>query len=426
MRYLEDIYLLQLTRFSAMLRNEGLVIGHKETIDAFDALTAVDVGSRDEFKSALRCIYAKSRQEQLIFDRLFDQFFVSAEMKLAFIEKTKAEAQEMARRRLEAQEELKVNGKPMNLREDLEETYVQMSEEKREQLRRIMERNEENLHRSPQLYANFIRSVFKRYLMEEQLEMEDAGLNVEEKDPDLALLFRDIALFQDSEIPKASELIAKIAQQLNSDLSRRKKSGGHSGSLDFKKTIRMGLQTGGTFNKLAFRRKRKHRRQLVMLCDVSGSMLQFSEFALRFIQSISEVSESSRIFLFSEGIREADAFSLQNMDKFRDYVRSSGLYGKGTDLGHALETINRMRPPVLGSASTLIIISDTKTMRVAQAVSALGKAKRAAGRVLWLNPIPERKWNYSNTIQTMEQLCPMLPCSTLTELSRACRKLMKG
>jgi len=425
MKYLEDIYVLQLTRFSQMLRNEGLAVGYKETMDAFEALQAIEVGSRDEFKGALRCIYAKSRQEQLIFDRIFDQFFVSAEMKRAFIEKTRAEAQEIAQRRLQAQDELKINGQSMNLREDLEETYVQMSEEKREQLRRIMERNEENLHRSPQLYANFIRSVFQRYLMEEQLEMEDAALNVEEIDPDLALLFRDISQFQDFEIPKASELIAKIAQQLNSDLSRRKKGGGHSGSLDFKKTIRMGLQSGGTFNKLAFRRKRKHRRQLILLCDVSGSMLQFSEFALRFIQSLSEVSESSRIFLFSEEVREVDAFSLQNMDKFRDYVRASGLYGRGTDLSFALDAINRMRPPVLGPSATLIIISDTKTMRVGQSVAALMEAKRSAGRVLWLNPIPERKWNYSNTIQTMAQICPMLPCSTLTELSRACKRLMR-
>jgi len=64
-------------------------------------------------------------------------------------------------------------------------------------------------------------------------------------------------------------------------------------------------------------------------------------------------------------------------------------------------------------------------MRVGQSVAALMEAKRSAGRVLWLNPIPERKWNYSNTIQTMAQICPMLPCSTLTELSRACKRLMR-
>lgn len=426
MKYLQDIYVLQLTRFSQMLRNEGLSVGYRETMDAFEALQAVDIRDRAEFKAALRCLYAKSRAEQLSFDRLFDRFFVSAEMKRAFIEKTRAEAQEIAQRRLQAQEGLKVNGKSMDLGEELNETYVQMREEKREQLRRIMARNEENLQRSPELYANFIRSVFKRYLLEEQLAMEDAALNVEEKDPELALLFRDISLFQDFEIPKASELIAKIARQLNSELSRRKKSGGHRGCLDFKRTIRMGLQSGGSFNKLAFRKKRKQRRQLLILCDVSASMLQFSEFALRFIQSLSTVSEYSRIFLFSEDICEANAFSLQNMDKFREYVCSTGLYGKGTDLSVALDALRSMRPSVLSHSTTLIILSDTKTMRVARTVSALSEIKRAVGRVLWLNPIPERKWNYSKTIQIMAQLCPMLPCSTLTELSTACRKLMRA
>lgn len=155
-------------------------------------------------------------------------------------------------------------------------------------------------------------------------------------------------------------------------------------------------------------------------------MLQFSEFALRFIQSLSTVSEYSRIFLFSEDICEANAFSLQNMDKFREYVRSTGLYGKGTDLSVALDALRSMRPSVLSHSTTLIILSDTKTMRVARTVSALSEIKRAVGRVLWLNPIPERKWNYSKTIQIMAQLCPMLPCSTLTELSTACRKLMRA
>ena len=65
MKYLEDIYVLQLTRFSNMLRNEGLAVGYKESMDAFEALQAVDVGNRDKFKAALKCIYAKSRQEQL-------------------------------------------------------------------------------------------------------------------------------------------------------------------------------------------------------------------------------------------------------------------------------------------------------------------------------------------------------------------------
>ena len=152
-------------------------------------------------------------------------------------------------------------------------------------------------------------------------------------------------------------------------------------------------------------------------------MVQFSEFALRFILSLNQVSESSRTFLFSEDLWEADAFCLQNMDLFRSYVKSSGLYGRGTDLGTALQKLCAIRPDVLGSAATLLILSDTKTVNQSGAVQALAAAKQKAGRVLWLNPIPQRKWQYVRSIQTVAELCPMISCSTLGELASACRKL---
>jgi uncharacterized protein with von Willebrand factor type A (vWA) domain len=160
-----------------------------------------------------------------------------------------------------------------------------------------------------------------------------------------------------------------------------------------------------------------------MLCDVSGSMMQFSEFALRFIQSLNQVSESSRTFLFSEGVFEADAFSLQNMDLFRNLVRESGIYGRGTDLGTALEYICTRKPAVLSGATTLLILSDTKTIDQPRAVAALQEAKRQAGRVIWLNPIPENKWKYIRSVQTMAAICPMAACNTLHALASACRKL---
>ena len=263
-----------------------------------------------------------------------------------------------------------------------------------------------------------------RFLLEQQMMMEDAAVGSEELDPDLALLYRDISQFKDTDIPRATALIGRIAQQINAELSQRRLKGGHSGKLDFKKTIRKGLETGGSFYRLRYRRRHKKRRRLVLLCDVSGSMLQFSEFALRFLKSMAEVSEASSTFLFSEELREVDPFALQNMDAFRDYVRSSGLYGRGTDLGTALEALCSRRPSVLGPATTLLILSDTKTIDLPRAAARLTEAKRQAGKVLWLNPIPESKWQYVNSIRTMASLCQMVPCSTLDELARTCRKLM--
>lgn len=421
-----SVYVEKLAEFSAMLRGEGLAVGTQETADACEILTVLDMGDRETVRLALQAVYAKSREEQAVFQRCFDGFFVSAEQRDAIRRKQEAEARELAQRRQEAERDMQVNGQSMDLREDLQEVYVRMSEDKRDQLRQMLEKMKGNLSRSPRLYSNFIRSVFMRFLLDQQMAMEDdAAVGSEELDPDMALLYRDISQFKEADIPRAAALIAAISRQLDAELSRHRKSGGHSGKLDFKRTIRKGLETGGSFCRLSYRRKRQKRRRLVLLCDVSGSMLQFSEFALRFIKSMSEVSESSLTFLFSEEVHQVNPFALQNMDAFRDYVRSSGLYGRGTDLGSALEELCRRRPAPLGPSTTLLILSDTKTIDIPRAARSLAEARRQAGKVLWLNPIPERKWPYVRSIQTMAMLCQMLPCSTLDELARACRKMLK-
>ncbi len=218
-------------------------------------------------------------------------------------------------------------------------------------------------------------------------------------------------------------MIQSIAKQINGELSAKRNRNAHTGKLDFRRTIRKGLETGGSFHRLIYRKKRQHRKRLVLLCDVSGSMVQFSEFALRFIQSLNQISENSRTFVFSENMVEADAFQLHNMDSFRSFIRDSGIYGKGTDLGSALERLCSGRPSVLGSGATLLILSDTKTIDQQRAVRALQEAKRQAGKVILLNPIPEGKWQYLNSVQTMAALVPMVSCSTLRELASACRRL---
>ena len=418
------VYLEKLSIFSRMLRLEGLTVGVQETADAAQILISLGLTDREQVKAALRTVFAKSREEQASFDRVFDGYFVSEETMRQQAKDQMEREQALEEGRREAEEDLQIRGEPMHLREDLKEVYATMPEEERERLRQLMERYKGNIDRHPDLYGNFIHSVFTRALLEQQMKMEDAGLGVEESDPELGLLYRDIAQFRDVEIPRAITLISAITRQINGELSAKRQKKSHSGQLDFRRTIRRGLETGGSLNRLSFKRKAKRRKKLVILCDVSGSMMQFSEFALRFIQSMNQTSDSSRVFLFSEDLVEANAFSLQNMDLFRSYVRDSGLYGRGTDLGTALERLCSMQPSVLGPSATLLILSDTKTIDLPRAVKWLMEAKRMAGRVVWMNPIPENKWPYLRSVQTVLQLCQMIPCSTLSVLAAACRKLV--
>ena len=417
------VYLEKLSSFSRMLRLEGLPISPRETEDASRLLITLGMAEREQVKTALRTVYAKSREEQLTFDRVFDGFFLSEEaMKKQAQEQMKRE-QELAQARQEAEKELQLGGEPMDLSEEQRTAYAAMPEEAKQRLRSFMEKYRGNAERNPKLYGEFIHSVFARAILEQQMLMEDAAVGAAEADPEIGLLYRDISQFKDTEIPKAIDLIQTVARQINGELSAKRKNAGHSGKLDFRRTIRKGLETGGSFYRLKYRRKRHRRKHLVLLCDVSGSMMQFSEFALRFIQSLNQVSESSRVFLFSETIVEADAFKLQNMDLFRGFVKDSGIYGRGTDLGTALAKLCTMEPAALNSASTLLILSDTKTIDQTRAMATLLEAKRLAGRVIWLNPIPRNKWQYVRSIQAMQSLVTMVPCSTLRELAQACRRL---
>ena len=415
------VYLEKLSAFSRMLRLEGLTVGPGETADAARILTELGFADKALVQTALRTVFAKSREEQLAFDRVFSGFFISEEaMRRQAREHMQAE-QEAAARQARADRELE--RMPVELTEDQRIAYAAMAEKERQRLQNFAEKYRDSARNNPELYGNFIHSVFAKSILEQQMKMEDAGIGADALDPEMGLLYRDISQFKDTEIPKAIDIIRNVAQRINGQLSARRRAAGHSGKLDFRRTIRKGLETGGSFNRLKYKKRPKRRKHLVLLCDVSGSMVQFSEFALRFIQSLNHVAESSRVFLFSEDMFEADAFSLQNMDLFRNYVKESGVYGKGTDLGTALQALCAMQLPVLSDAATLLVLSDTKTVDQYRAVGALLEAKRLSGRVVWLNPIPQSRWEHLKSATAIASVCTMIPCSTLHELSQACRRL---
>ena len=125
------VYLEKLSLFSRMLRQEGLTVGVQETADASHILITLGLADRERVKTALRTVFAKSREEQAVFDRVFDGFFVSEETMRRQAQEQMEHEQELQQGRREAEEDLQIRGEPMHLREDLKEVYAAMPEEKR-------------------------------------------------------------------------------------------------------------------------------------------------------------------------------------------------------------------------------------------------------------------------------------------------------
>lgn len=419
-----DILLAKISQFAAYLRKQGMKVGLGEIQDVTRALHITGFEDRETVKSVLRALCAKSARDQKVFDQCFDLFFVSEE---EFQKNAQAEREAellLEEQRRKAEEELQFNGKPIDLREDLKDTYARMPQQERDKLQRMMDKYSENLKRSPNLYEGFIRSVFMRSIMEQQMLMEDAAEGSQGADSDADLLYRDISNFREEEIPKAYQLIDQVTRRINGEVNARQRTSGRSAALDFKKTIRAGLSTGGTLSKLHYKKKRRKKKRVVLLCDVSGSMLQFSEFAIRFIKSMSDISDHSDIFLFSEEVMKVNPFALENMNAFGHYVRGSQVWGKGTNIGRALEYVSALQPSVLGPSTVLLILSDAKTVDLDRAELVLVRASQLAGSVVWMNPIPEVKWQYLKGVMALKRHCNMVSCSTLSELARACAKLI--
>ena len=247
------VYLEKLSAFSRILRAEGLSISPKETADAAQLLASLNLEDREHVKTALRTVYAKSRDEQICFDRCFDSFFLSEEAMRKLAKEQLDKQQQMEQERQIAEQELE--NVPVDLPEEYKDVYASMPDEKRNNLQRTVDKLKDSMERSPELYANFIRSVFARSVMEQYMMTEDAGIGCEGLDPEMGLMYRDISEFKETEMPKAIDMIRNIAQRINGELSAKRNNSGHSGLLDFRRTIRKGLETGGTFHRLSYKRK---------------------------------------------------------------------------------------------------------------------------------------------------------------------------
>ena len=161
-----EVYLEKLSAFSRMLRLAGLPVSPKETADACEILIGLGFDDRETVKTALRTVFAKSREEQHTFDRTFDSFFLSEEAMKAQATEQALEQKRMEQARQQAMEELQLNGRPMDFTDDQREAYASLPEESKEKLRNFKNRFRDNAERNPELYSNFIHSVFAKSILE--------------------------------------------------------------------------------------------------------------------------------------------------------------------------------------------------------------------------------------------------------------------
>ncbi|WP_419856787.1 vWA domain-containing protein [Candidatus Palauibacter irciniicola] len=205
-----------------------------------------------------------------------------------------------------------------------------------------------------------------------------------------SLARRSFASVGDEELREVDAWLERLMVRLSTRRSRRLEPGGRRGPIDVRRTLRSLVAHEGELVRLARRRRRHVPPQLVVLCDVSGSMERYSRFLLRFLLGCGRARDI-QTFAFSTRLTHLTPWLAgEEIDPALDRLRARG-WSSGTRIGECLETfVTRHGQRMLGRRTLVIILSDGLDQGEVEPLRrAMGWIQRRARRVIWLNPLLE-------------------------------------
>ena len=206
-------------------------------------------------------------------------------------------------------------------------------------------------------------------------------------------------------------LMRRFARQLKYIRLRREARARRGRRLDLAATIRRSVASGGTPFHLVWRDHRSVRPRLVLLIDVSRSMVLYSFFYLRLARALSNELADVHSYIFhtrvtavSEVLHDPDPWRAQE----RLHLIAQGWAG-GTRIGESLEQFNcEHAPRVVHGRTAVLVLSDGYDTGEPQRLSAaLAQLRRRARRVVWINPLSNRP-GYAPICQGMQAAMPHL------------------
>ncbi len=215
--------------------------------------------------------------------------------------------------------------------------------------------------------------------------------------------------------------IQPLARRLATRLSREQHAR-NRGPLDFRRTVRASMSSGGVPLETRHRPKRPGRTDLVVLCDVSGSVSNFASFTLMLVFALREQFNRVRAFTFVDEIHEVtDRFErgadpARTMAELAASARHASLWGR-TNYGRAFTRFADLHADALGPKTNLLVLGDARSNHTDLALPVVADLVHAARHSWWLNPEHSRNWNTGDSAaREYGRLMAMVECRNLTQL----------
>lgn len=431
--------------FADELRAAGVPVSMVETIDAVRAVGATDLADRSTLRSSLLATMVKDVKYVSAFDTVFDVFFSSphglpepddgGEGDRRFggedgvpdddLDDLLRESLLEALERLDLEELRKQisqavdryagiePGRPVGGSFYLYRTLRQLSPETMaEALREALGpgEDEESDHLDQRLLDDEIDGRLE--MLREEMEADIRRRLVADRGREaMARTLRqtpveDLDLMRASrqELDDLEHAITPLARKLATRLTRRRHHL-RQGRLDFRRTVRASLGTGGVPVEPRFKRRRPHRPEVFLACDVSGSMATFARFTLLLTYSLSTQFSRLRSFAFVDTMDEITRFFGAGTDaataigRIATEARVVAADGH-SDYGSAFESWNSLVHGEITSRSTLIIAGDARNNYRPAREDTLATLAAEARSVLWLNPEPKSYWDSGDSLMS--------------------------
>jgi uncharacterized protein with von Willebrand factor type A (vWA) domain len=200
---------------------------------------------------------------------------------------------------------------------------------------------------------------------------------------------------------------------------------------DMRGTLRSSLRYGGIPVDLRWSRRRISHTKLVLLCDVSRSMDDYTSFFLNFAAAVLHKSWKIEVFLFATEL--ARVTRLWRRQSFSTLQRSLPQCGGGTRIGECLDRFLRdYGNSMLGKSTIVIILSDGLDAGDPALVdSAMETLRSRSNGLIWLNPLlhlegyEPRAAGMAAAIKHVDLFASMHDLASLDHLVREIRELTR-
>ncbi|MGH8798817.1 MAG: vWA domain-containing protein, partial [Casimicrobiaceae bacterium] len=353
-----------------------------KVIIALDAVEAVGIGNREDFRAALESVLIERHEHKLLFDQAFELFWRNPRL----LERMMALLLPKIRGRTPSEQA------PLSAR--LAEAMSPIPRDVGESA-------------------------------EQEIDL-DAAFTFSPRE---VLQTRDFESMTGAELSQVKAMIARLRLPLPEVRVRRTMAAPRGHAVDLRATLRAMASARGAIVPLAWRRRRRRRPPLVVLCDISGSMDRYSRMLLFFLHAITNDRDRVHTLLFGTRLTNITRHLKQrDVDVAIARIRAAVTdWAGGTRIGACLGEFNRRwSRRLLGQGAIVLLISDgldsDAADGLAREMERLGKSCR---RLIWLNPLlryegfEARPAGIRAMLPFVDDFLPVHNLQSLTELAAA-------